>query len=359
VTSRHEHVPVAVELRRVRLDLRHPLVAGHATIARREVVVVRVELADGTAGWGECAALERPTYSPETTDGAWALLRDELAPAALAGRPDGIAGHPMAHAALADATFDAVLRSTGTGLAEALGATRTAVPSVRVIGMAESVDALLAAVEAAPAGVKLKVAPGWDLEPLRAVRRALPDRWLAADANARYGVDDLAGLAAIDDLGLAYLEQPVPGLAAAADGATRLATPVVLDEPIGGTDTVRAALALGGLGGLNVKPGKAGGIRAAAEVIALARQEGVDAFVGGMLETGVGRAGALALAALDGCTLPTDLGPSDWYFDHDVAGPVLAGDGGTVLVPSGAGTGVVPDAERLDDATVERVVLHR
>jgi O-succinylbenzoate synthase len=349
--------PVAVELRRVGLDLRHPLVAGHATIARREVVLVAVRMADGATGWGECAALERPTYSPETTAGAWALLRDELAPAALAGRPDGVAGHPMAHAALADACLDARLRASGTGLAASLGASRAQVPSVRVLGIAASVDELLAAVEAAPAGVKLKIAPGWDVEPLRAVRAAFPDRWLAADANGGYDPDGLEGLASIDELDLAYLEQPVAGLTAAAEASKRLATPVVLDEPIGAADTVRAALALGGLGGVNLKPGKAGGIEATARVIALAADEGLAAFVGGMLETGVGRAGALALAALDGCTLPTDLGPSEWYFDTDVTPPVVAGRPGTVAVPSGPGLGVEPDPVRLDAATTDRVVL--
>ncbi|MBV9952552.1 MAG: o-succinylbenzoate synthase [Acidimicrobiia bacterium] len=349
--------PVAIELRRVRLDLRHPLVAGHATIARREVVLVEVWTADGGRGWGECSALERPTYSPETTDGAWVLLRDELGPAALAGRAAGIAGHPMAHAALADACLDARLRASGIGLAASLGATRREVASTRVLGIAASIDALVGSVDVAPAGVKLKIAPGWDVEPLRAVRAAFPDRWLAADANGGYPLDALDHLRALDDLDLAYLEQPVAGLTAAAEVSKRLATPIVLDEPIGGLDTVRAAVALSGLGGLNLKPGKAGGIAATAEVIAFAAAEGVPAFVGGMLETGVGRAGALGLAALDGCTLPTDLGPSDWYFDDDVTAPLVAGEGGSVVVPAGHGIGVEPDPGRLDAATVDRVVL--
>jgi O-succinylbenzoate synthase len=285
------------------------------------------------------------------------VLRDELAPAALAGRPGGVAGHPMAHAALADACLDARLRASGTGLAAWLGASRTEVASVRVLGIAPSIDALLAAVDAAPAGVKLKIAPGWDVEPLRAVRDGFPDRWIAADANGGYDLDALDSLTALDDLGLAYLEQPLAGLTAAAAAAERLATPIVLDEPLGALDSVRAALALGGLGGVNVKPGKAGGVEAGAKVIAFAAKEGVAAFVGGMLETGVGRAGALALAALDGCTLPTDLGPSDWYFARDLTAPITAGAAGTVVVPSGPGLGVTPEPSRLDAATLDRVVL--
>jgi O-succinylbenzoate synthase len=355
--------PVAVELRWVRLELRNPLVAGHATIATREVVLVRVTEPDGTEGWGECVALEQPTYSSETTAGAWAVLRDELGPAALAGRDGGgpahafHAAHPMASAALADARLDAELRASRTSLAESLGASVDEVATTRVLGIAGSIDQLLGAVADAPPRVKLKIAPGWDLEPLRAVRAAFPDLWLAADANGGYGRSDLARLRAVDELGLAYLEQPLPGLAAAADGAGHLATPIVLDEPVGGIDSVRAAIALGGLGGVNVKPGKAGGVRAAAAVIAAAAAEGVDVLVGGMLETGVGRAGALAVAALEGCTLPSDLGPSEWYFADDLTEPITGPAPGRLRVPSGPGLGVTPDPDRLDAATIDRAVL--
>jgi O-succinylbenzoate synthase len=348
--------PVAVSLHRVQLELRHPLAAGHATIRRRDVVLVEVSLPGGPAGWGECAALERPTYSPETTDGAWAVLRDELVPAALAGGDAGVAGHPMARAALADARLDAELRASGTSLTRWIGGHRTDVATTRVLGIGGSIDDLLARVADAPAGVKLKIAPGWDLEPLRAVRHAYPDRWLAADANGGYGVEDLARLAELDDLGLAYLEQPLPGLTAAADAARQLGTPIVLDEPVGGEDTVRAAIALGGLGGLNLKPGKAGGLVAASRAVAVAADAGVAVFVGGMLETGVGRAGALAVAALDGCTLPTDLGPSDWYFDADLTEPIAALPGGRLSVPQGPGLGVTPDPARLAAATVDHLV---
>ena len=351
--------PVAIELRRVRMDLRHPLVAGHATIATREVVVVRVAAGGGGEGWGECAALERPTYSSETTDGAWLVLRDELAPAVLAGREPAAGEHPMARAALTDARLDAELRTAGRALADELGASRTSVPATRVLGIGDDIDGLLARVAAAPAGVKLKIAPGWDVEPLRAVRAAFPDRWLAADANGGYGAEDLAHLAALDDLGLGYLEQPLPGIDAAARSAARLATPVVLDEPIGDATSVQVAIAAGGLGGVNVKPGKAGGVRAAAAAVERAADAGIDALIGGMLETGVGRAAALAVAALDGCTLPTDLGPSDWYFDTDLTAPILAGPDGALTVPAGPGLGVTPDPARLDAATVDRVVLER
>ena len=146
-------------------------------------------------------------------------------------------------------------------------------------------------VAAAPAGVKLKIAPGWDLEPLRAVRAAFPDRWLAADANGGYGVDDLPDLAAVDELGPHLPRAAPPGSDRRGRRGRACCRPPWCSTSRSATSTPSGrAIALGGLGGLNLKPGKGGGLRATARAIAVAAGEGIDVFVGGMLETGVGRA---------------------------------------------------------------------
>jgi O-succinylbenzoate synthase len=87
-------------------------------------------------------------------------------------------------------------------------------------------------------------------------------------------------------------------------------------------------------------------------------------FVGGLLETGVGRAVAAALAAgivagNPGETLPCDLGPSSQYFDDDVTDPVVVDGAGDLVVPTGPGIGVVPRADRLGAVTVARVEVSR
>ncbi len=351
--------PVQVELRRIRLPLLTPHVAAHGCEAVRDVVLVAVELEDGAAGWGECAALGRPTYTAEYTAGAWAVLCAELVPAALADRASGVVGHPMAKAALGDALLDADLRRRGVGLAAALGATGGAVPTTTVIAAAAAVAETVARVAAAGGGFKLKIRPGWDVEPLRAVRSTWPDRWLAADANGSYDAaddGDQQRLLAIDQLGLAYLEQPTSTLLEAVALRRSLTTPICLDEPVESLDAARIAIALAAATVLNVKPGRVGGVREAAAVVAGAAEAGLDAFVGGMLETGVGRATAAVVAALPGCTLPTDLGPSHRYFRPDLTAPVEVDGAGHLVVPPGPGIGVTPDPDRLDAATVERVV---
>ncbi len=349
----------AVELHRVNLALRQPHAAAGGTEARRDVILVRVALEDGTEGWGECPTLSRPTYTAEHTDGAWLVLGRELAPAVLAGRPSGVVGHPMAKAGLADAVLDARLKAATRSLAHHLGATRDQVATTTVVARVGSLAEVLDGVAAAPGGVKIKIRPGFDREPLAAVRAAWPERWMAADANASYGADDLGRLTRLDDLGLAYLEQPTPGLADAVAVARALSTPVCLDEAVDSLDATRTAVALGSMAVLNVKPARLGGAEAGAAAVAIAADAGVGAFVGGMLETGVGRRAALAVAGLEGCTLPTDLGPSARYFAADVTEPVEAGAGGHLQVPTGPGIGPAPDLARLEAAATDHVVLRR
>ncbi len=361
--------PTHVELRRVSLPLVSPFVSAHGAEHVRDVVLVHVVLDDGSAGWGECSALAHPTYTAEYTAGAWAALRDELVPRFFAGRPWGIVGHPMATAALLTAEADADLRRIGRRLADQLALMHRCEPAHRVVsravvGMGESVDDVVAEVakriEDGHRAVKLKIMPRRrDLDALAAVRAAWPDLDLAADANASLSVGAHEVLRRIDALGLTYLEQPVHAedLDGAADLAKRLDTPIALDESITSVAAARTAIRFGAADILNVKPARVGGPVEASHIVQIAADLGIATFVGGMLETGIGRAAALSVAALPGCTLPTDLGPSGQYFATDLTDPFLLGPQGTLSVPTGAGIGVTPDHARLDAATVDRLVL--
>jgi O-succinylbenzoate synthase len=371
-----------VVLHRVSLPLREPFVAAHGTEFERTVVLVEAVGADGSAGWGECSALSRPTYSAEHTDSAWADLRDRLVPAVLAGSgvrarlggsAAGPAGAPMAWTALSTALTDLRLRRRGRSLATAIGGRRAEVALTAVIGQRRDVDDLLAVVDRRVGegygSVKLKIAPGADVELLRAVRRHAPGLGLAADANGSYRLDDedhRDRLRAIDGLGLDYLEQPLP--AGAVDDLARLAgelaTPVALDEAVGGPADAERLARTGAAFVLNLKPARVGGLDESLRCLAVAVDAGWPAFIGGMLETGVGRALALAAASWEACTLPTDLGPSSRYFDDDVTEPIelLAGSGGPdagarLAVPRGPGLGVTPRPGRLAEVTVDRAVL--
>ena len=356
--------PVAVRLVRVQV----PLVAGHrsahGTDSVRDVVLVEWHRPDGTTGWGECPTVDQPGYSTETTDAAWRGLRDDLVPAALTGRTPRWGGLVAASGALSDARLDAWLRSADRSLvAELGGVARPLERCVVIADLGADPDALAGraadAVASGAALVKLKIAPGIDVEPLRAVIAAVGADRVAADANGSYG--GLDALAGVDALGLVYLEQPIAAGATwdeLASVARALQTPVALDESLTSPDAVRDAVRAGAAGVVSVKPARLGGVRAAAMAVDVAHSAGVDVFVGGMLELGIGRASSAAVAALPGCSLPTDLGPSERYVALDVTEPVVVDADGRLLVPDGPGCGRTPLPDVLERCTVDAALLH-
>jgi O-succinylbenzoate synthase len=334
-----EVVPADIEVVRGRMPLVRPFITAHGTEASKEVLLVRAVGADGAEGWGECAALATPGYSAEWVEGAEAVLRRFLVPAALAGRRAGVVGHPMAVAALEAAVLHLRLAAAGTTLAAWAGAVRDRVACGVAVGIPASVDDLLAEVagfvDDGYQRVKLKVRPGWDVEPVGAVRSSWPDLALGVDANGSYGRSDLDGpLSKLDRFGLAEIEQPLAAddLVGLAEVARGLATPVCLDESIASVADLETALALGAVDHVNLKPGRVGGVAEALRIHDLALDRGVPLWIGGMIDTGVGKAVNVALAALPGATLPGDLPASSRWFADDVTDPWEVGPDGTMAV---------------------------
>ncbi len=360
-----DELPVRLRLVRVHVPLVRAHRSAHGAEAVRDVVLVEWTRPDGVVGWGECPTLSTPGYVTGTTDQAWQALVATLGPAALTGGSTLVAGATAAVGALADARLDAALRSAQVSLVEHLGATRAALVRCAVLAdVGGDLDGLgeraRSEVDGGARMLKVKIAPGADVAPLRAVRDAVGDVPLAADANGSYGRPEQ--LRKVDAMGLAYLEQPFAAGTTWAELATlhgQLRTPVALDESLTSPDAVHSALAADAVDVVSVKPARLGGVAAAAAVVRLTATAGRAAFVGGMLELGVGRAGAAAVAAMPGCTLPTDLGPSVTYVATDVCEPLVVDAAGDLLVPVGAGSGRTPDPVRLAEVTVDEVVLGR
>lgn len=363
-----------VELRRVRLPLVAPFRTAEGTQTVRDALLVRVVTAGGD-GWGECVAQLEPRYTSEHLAGAQEVMATWLVPALLAA-PDVTAacvgqllafvqGHRMAKAALELAVLDAELRIAAVSLARYLGAERDAVDAGVAVGLHSTIDGLLAAVGGYVADgyrrVKLKIEPGCDLAPVAAVRSTWPDLPLQVDANGAYTLDDAEHLARLDAYGLLLIEQPLASddLLGHAALARRLATPVCLDESITSVASTRVAVRLGACSIVNLKPGRVGGYLEARRIHDVCVEEGVGLWCGGMLETGIGRAANVALAALAGFTLPGDLSASSRYFADDVTEPFELSDG-RLTVPTGPGLGVTVRGDVLDQVTVAtETVAHR
>jgi O-succinylbenzoate synthase len=270
-----------------------------------------------------------------------------------------IQGHHMAKAAIELAVLDAELRATGQSLATRLGATRTRVPAGVAVGLTGSLTDLLDEVAARVAEgyrrVKLKIHPGWDVEPVLAVRAAFPDLALQADANGTYRRADGGRLAALDEAHLLCLEQPLPAddLVGHAAWGGKMATPLCLDESITSAGDAETALDLGACQVVNIKAGRVGGYLEAVRIHDLCALRDVPVWCGGLLETGVGRTANLALAALPNFSLPGDLSASDRFYRDDVTEAVVLDPDGTIAVPDGPGTGAVLRVDVLDGATLE------
>lgn len=360
------------ELRRVTLPLTSPFRTSRGVEAARDVLLVKVVTPDGE-GWGECVAPSVPGYTSEYTDGAHHVIRSHLLPRLFAagdlaaadveGLLAVVAGHQMAKAALETAVLDAELRASGQSFAAHLGAVRDRVPSGVAVGIPGSVGELLDTVEGLVAAgyrrVKLKIQPGWDAGPVRAVRErfgeALP---LQVDGNGSYTLADADRLAALDPYHLLLVEQPFPAgdLLGHAELARRITTPICLDESVDSLAAAVVALAVKACSVVNIKPGRVGGWFEARRIHDFCAARGVPVWCGGMLETGLGRAGNLALAALPNFTLPGDLSASERYFPVDLTPPFRLDDG-HLRVPDGSGLGVEPIPEVLAEVTttVERI----
>lgn len=360
-----------IALRVIRLPLKEPFRISSGVTAERRILLTRIQMG-GREGLGECVAGEAPFYSAETVDTARHVIERYLGPALLGRALDGpdaagrlldeaARGHRMAKAALEMAVRDAFARSDGVSLAAALGGTADAVPAGVSLGIQPEVDVLLDQVARflglGYRRVKLKIAPGQDLDVVAAVRARHPDIDLTVDANGAYGAADMDRLEGLDEYGLAYIEQPFPAdaLLLHADLQARMETPICLDETVTGPERCRDALRVGACRVVNIKPGRVGGHGPSLAIHDLCADAGVPVWCGGMLESGIGRAHNVALASLPNMRFPGDTSASDRYWERDIVVPAFALNAdGTVDVPTGPGIGVEIDEDFLEAVTVDR-----
>lgn len=349
----------AIELHRIGMPLVRPFETSFGVQRFRDVLLVHV-LTDQGDGWGECVAMADPFYSSEYVDGAQEVIERYLAPrivgtavsaAEFAARVHGVVGHRMAKAAIEAAILDAELRAAGRSLASELGGVRSRVECGVSVGIAADIDSLLAEVDGYRATgyrrIKLKIKPGWDLEPVARVRELLGDGFpLQVDANTAYTLDDLDRLCALDAFDLLLIEQPFveEDIASHVALAAAIETPVCLDESILDARVAADVIDRGATSVVNIKAGRVGGYLEAVRVHDVAVARGVPVWCGGMLETGIGRAANVALASLPGFTLPGDTSASDRYFAEDLTEPFILQDG-TLAVPDGPGIGVTVRTE--------------
>ncbi len=353
----------------LKLPLKFRFETSFGVQTARTVPLIVLHGANGEVGLGEGVMEDAPMFREETVTGALYLLKELFLPAVLGQsfanphammlKLSGFRGNPMAKAMLEAAAWDLWARTLGVPLAHLMGGVRTQVAVGVSLGIQESEAATVQAVEThlgqGYRRIKLKIKPGWDVQPVRAVRSAFPDIALTVDANSAYTLGHTRTFQNLDAYGLDYIEQPLAydDLLNHAALQRRIVTPLCLDECIVSAETARKALGLDAGRVINVKQGRVGGVAESLRLHDVAQAFSVPLWCGGMLESGVGRALNIHLSTLPGFTKPGDTASASRYWERDVINEPLEMVGGYQQVPMGPGLGVTLNREFVESVASE------
>jgi O-succinylbenzoate synthase len=362
-----------VTLTRVRIPLREPFRISNGSVSDKESILVRIET-DGAEGFGEASPMSGSFYSAETPESTWDALAGTLAPRLLErGVIDldelpalfaDVEGEPFAKAGIDGACWEAAARSKGVPLLELLGGRRRRLASGVAIGIYPTVGELLARVERYVGEgyqrVKIKIEPGWDLEPVEKVRRRFPATPLQVDANGAYTLGEAAVLERLDRFGLVMIEQPLApeALEEHAELQRRLRTPICLDESADTLEALETILRLGSGRIVNIKVQRVGGLGTARALYDRCAAAGVPCWLGTMPELGVASAQGLHLGTLPNFIYPTDVEASERWFVGDIVEPPITIDRqGWIDLPDGVGCGYRLDRRAIEHYTLQEKIL--
>ena len=353
----------SIEIHHVEMPLVYPFRTAFGDNA--SIASVLVKLTSGKqSGWGEASPWAAPLYSPEWTAGAFAVLRDWLAPqlvgkelttgAQLQAQLAPFKGNYFAKAALDLAWWDLHAQLQNKPLWQVIGGQSDTVDVGADFGVMETHDALLAVIDDAVRQgfkrVKLKFRPGWELDMVATVRSHFPKMVFHVDCNSAYRLSDAPMLRQLDKYNLAMIEQPLANddLLEHAKLQKMLQTPVCLDESITSAVKAEQAIEIGACRWINIKHGRVGGMTNALAINKIAVDAGIPIWIGGMLESAVGGAHCKALATLTNVKYPSDIFPTSRFYAQDLAEPPLELSAPSVMRLSAApGVGHVPHPDRL------------
>ncbi|WP_204078128.1 enolase C-terminal domain-like protein [Planotetraspora phitsanulokensis] len=288
---------------------------------RPESALVKFTDYGGMTGWGE---IVQPSPENLLEKSLPALIGvDWEHPSELGQIPGGAAGDM--------ACWDLWGRMSGVPLSHALGGTRTSLIATVRVPADRSLESMVARVNRHVGGgyahVTIDIHPGWDVEPVRAVRAAYPGLAIAVDGRGAY--TDIAQLEALDSYDLAAIQRPFADLLTSAELQDRVNAPVAvevhsvaeLDEAVG----VHAGRAL------LLRPSRFGSLGAVRAAHDRAVEAGWDIVCMGGLGAGLARAATVAVASLPGCTLPSAVAEPPQ--SAQVVVPPVGASGGVVAIP--------------------------
>ncbi len=360
-----------IEIFHVRIPLVEPFRISSGSVDEKDALILKL-YADGLVGYGEASPMAGSFYSEDTPESCWQDLTQTLI-RAFVGRElespqtawavlSTLPGSAFAKAGLETAVWHLHAQALGQPLHRVVGGNHNRVPCGLAVGIYDRVDQLLAAIERHLGErryhrVKIKIQPGWDVEPVAAVRRRFEETPLFVDANGAYTFDDLDVFKELDQFDLMMFEQPFApqAMEASARLQEQVTTPVCLDESIENVADVDRALELGSCRIINIKIQRVGGLERALGVNRACEEAGVPVWCGTMPELGLGQVFGLALATLDNFRFPTDIEPSARFFVDDIIDPHLDVDSeGYFVLEEEPLLGFAVDEEKIHFYTVRR-----
>jgi o-succinylbenzoate synthase len=362
----HSIAVKSVVLHRVRVPLVEPFRISNGVVAEKDAILIELATEAGIVGWGEASPMSGSFYSAATPDSSWAALKQRLVPALLsAGEVDPATffeflreepADQFAKAGIEGAVWDAFANTRQQALFELFGIERRAVPSGVAIGIYETIDELIERVRRYVSEgyqrVKIKIQPGWDVEPVAAVRGQFPQLPLMVDANAAYSMDDQHIFRELERFDLMMIEQPLAANAfeEAGELQAQLNTPLCADESAESLTALDQLIRHKAARIINIKVQRVGGLSEALLMLKAASAAGLQCWVGTMPELGIASAQALHLAMHSAFSFPTDIEASSrWYVDDIIEPAITIDQNGFIQVSDGSGTGF-----KVDRAKVER-----
>ena len=358
-----------VGLYRVRVPFVEPFRISNGVVAEKDAILIELATDKGVIGWGEASPMSGSFYSEATPDSSWTALTERLVPTLLsAGQVnpatffEDLREQPadqFAKAGIEGAVWEAAANTRHRALYELFGIERRPIPSGVAIGIFDTIDELIERVRRYVAEgyqrVKIKIQPGWDVEPVAAVRSQFPQLPLMVDANAAYTIDDLDVFRELDRFDLMMIEQPLAASAFAEAGELQahLTTPLCADESAESLTTLDQLIKHKAARIINIKVQRVGGLSEALLMLETACAAGLQCWVGTMPELGIASAQALQLAMHSAFSYPTDIEASSRWYRDDIIEPAIAIDpSGFIQVPDGSGNGFKVDREKVERYTI-------
>ncbi|MCL4333462.1 MAG: o-succinylbenzoate synthase [Candidatus Thermoplasmatota archaeon] len=342
-----------------------PFKTSFGTQLTRDAVILTY-MDESMEAYAEAVTDEAPLYGYEDNYTLFHVINNhlktifspDLEPEKFNEKAKEIRGHNMAKGAMEMLLWDINAKREGKPLHKFLGKSKGYADVGISIGMSSIDDEMRTIEESLKKGyrrIKVKIERGFNVELLRAIRNRFGDIPLSADANQGFTRDDFKILKKIDEFNLIYIEQPLPleDINGHALLRKEIKTPICLDESIESVESATNAIERGAVDVINIKPGRVGGLQNSLDIMEKARERGVNIWIGGMLETGIGRSFNISLASNSLVNMPGDTSPNSRYFKKDITNETFEMKDGRIAPLKGNGIGVTLDYRFLSTLQVE------